>query len=148
MLQVWAILPSLVQKRRFYLMSTKSMLHQAMLNEWAARFSDQKASGLTIVEWCQQNNVSEHQFYYWKRQLKDEVVSQALPDIVPLAMPSVSPITTTTEVTRKTCASCTSCTTFPSNSCAKITLNGVSIEIDSSAPESFIKSLIKAVRHA
>lgn len=99
-------------------MSTKPMLHQATLSEWAARFSDQKASGLTIVEWCQQNGFSEHQFYYWKRRLKDEVVSQALPEIVPLAMPSVShaPVT---EVTRETCASCT---TFPSNSCAKITL--------------------------
>lgn len=31
-------------------MSTKSMLHQASLSEWTARFSDQKASGLTIVE--------------------------------------------------------------------------------------------------
>ncbi len=125
-------------------MSTKSMLHQAMLNEWVARFSDQKSSGLTIVEWCQQNNFSEHQFYYWKRQLKDEVVSHALPEIVPLAVPSVTPIPTA-EVTGETC---TSCTTFASNSCAKITLNGICIEIDSSAPEVFIKSLIKAVRHA
>ena len=113
-----------------------------MLNEWVARFSDQKSSGLTIMEWCQQNNFSEHQFHYWKQQLKDEVVSQALPEIVPLAVPSVTP---TAEVTGETCASCT---TFSSNSCAKITLNGISIEIDSSASEAFIKSLIKAVRHA
>ncbi len=125
-------------------MSTKSMLHQVMLNEWAARFSDQKASGLTIVEWCEQNNFSEHQFYYWKRQLKEEVVSQSLPEIVPLAMPSVSPASVT-EAARETCASCT---TFASNSCAKITMNGVSIEIYSSASEAFIRSLIKAVRHA
>ena len=120
-------------------MSTKSMLHQAMLTEWAARFSDQKASGLTVSEWCLQNSFSKYQFFYWKRQLKDEVVSQSLPEIVPLSLPPV------TEVARETCASCT---TFASNSCAKITLSGISIEIDSSAPEDFIKRLIQAVRHA
>lgn len=115
-----------------------------MLNEWAVRFSDQKASGLTVSEWCQQNNFSKHQFFYWKRQLKDEFVSQSLPEIVPLSLPSAPP-DPVTEVAREACASCT---TFASNSCARITLNGISIEIDSSASEAFIKNLIKAVRHA
>ena len=87
-------------------MSTKSMLHQAMLNEWATRFSDQKSSGLTIAEWCQQHNFSEHQFYYWKRQLKDEVVSQSLPDIVPLTMPS-TPVGSSPQVALESCASST-----------------------------------------
>ena len=67
-------------------MSTKSMLHQAMLNEWATRFSDQKSSGLSVVDWCRQNNISRDQFFYWKRKLKDEMITSNLPDIVPLSM--------------------------------------------------------------
>ncbi len=69
-------------------MSTKSLLHQAKLNEWISRFADQKASGLTVAEWCKQNSLSEYKYFYWKRLLKEEAIEQALPDIVPLAMPS------------------------------------------------------------
>ncbi|MCR5419522.1 MAG: hypothetical protein K6E98_00775 [Lachnospiraceae bacterium] len=133
-------------------MSTKSLLHQAKLKEWASRFIDQKASGLSVAEWCKQNNLSQHKFFYWKRLLKEEAIEQTLPDIVPLAMPSVTADVSQTQVTsqvptlaRETRASCT---TFASNSCARLFINGVCIEIESSAPESFITNLIRAVRHA
>ena len=69
-------------------MSTRSMIHQAMLTEWATRIADQKESGLSVSEWCKLNNLTEHKYFYWKRQLKEEAVEQALPEIVPLAMPA------------------------------------------------------------
>ena len=135
-------------------MSTNSMIHKAKLNEWAARLADQKASGLSVSEWCRQNNLSQYKYFYWKRQLKDEMTLQALPDIVPLAIPA-SPVvpevpssTKPTELAGATCASCASCASFPSNSCARVLINGMTVEIDSSASEAFIRSLIKAVRHA
>ena len=131
-------------------MSTRSILQQAKLNDWASRFADQKASGLSIKEWCSQNNMSQHKYFYWKRILKENAIEQALPEIVPLAMPSVpidpSPvIPSSTDSTRESCASCTS---FASNSCARLYVNGICIELDSSASEAFIRNLIKAVRHA
>ena len=61
-------------------MSTNSLLHQARLAEWAPHIADQKASGLTVTAWCEQNNISRDKFFYWKRLLKDEAVSQMLPD--------------------------------------------------------------------
>ena len=134
-------------------MSTKSMLHQAMLNEWATRFADHKASGLSVAQWCKENNLSQYKYFYWKRQLKDEVTLQALPDIVPLAMPASPvipevPTPRSSELASATCASCASCASLPSNSCARVLINGMTIEIDSSASEAFIRALIKAVRHA
>ena len=39
-------------------MNTKQQLHQLRLNEWSSRFSDQKASGLTVKQWCDQSNLS------------------------------------------------------------------------------------------
>ena len=132
-------------------MSTKSMLHQTMLNEWAARFADQKASGLSVAQWCKENNLSRYKYFYWKRQLKDEVTLQALPDIVPLAMPA-SPVVPEVPAPAMSSglasATCASCASFPSSSCARVLINGMTIEIESSAPEPFIRSLIKAVRHA
>ena len=134
-------------------MSTKSLLHQAKLNEWISRFADQKASGLTVTEWCIQNNLSKYKYFYWKRLLKEEAIEQALPDIVPLAMPSspMNPtqvITGSSELASASSATRASYTSFASSSCARLFINGICIELDSSAPESFIKSIIKAVRYA
>ena len=133
-------------------MSTKSLLHQARLNEWATRITEQKSSGLSVVEWCRQNNTSKDKFFYWKRLLKNETVTQMLPEIVPLAMGSSVALPSQPQSTSPAhtsgCTTCTSCTTFTPTSCAKIFLNGMTIELDSSAPEHFLRSLIKAVRHA
>ena len=138
-------------------MSTRSLLHQARLNEWLKRFADHKASGLSVTDWCLQNNISKYKFFYWKRLLKDEAVTQMLPEIVPLAMPASVPATpsvpsepalSTTDTTSATRATHASCTTFTPNSCARVYINGMTIEPDSSASESFIHTLIKAVRYA
>ena len=130
-------------------MSTKSILHQAKLNEWASRFADQKSSGLSVAEWCERNNLSQYKFFYWKRQLKEEAIGQVLPEIGPLAMPSVPAnetlVVPTAAVGSETCASCA---TFTSNLCARLYINGICIELDSSANELFISNIIKAVRHA
>lgn len=71
-------------------MNARQKLHQAKLNEWAAAFADHKTSGLTIRQWCDQNNVSFHAFNYWKYLLKEEVVSQVLPDIAEVPVPALS----------------------------------------------------------
>ena len=36
-------------------MNSKQKIYQAQMKEWATRFADQKASGLTVKEWCDQN---------------------------------------------------------------------------------------------
>lgn len=71
-------------------MNTKQKLHQLRLNEWSSRFSDQKASGLTVKQWCDQNNLSIHTYNYWKHLLKEELASQVLPDIVPVSLPDTT----------------------------------------------------------
>ena len=47
-------------------MNSHQKLHQALLSEWASRFADQKASGLTVRDWCSQDNLSIHKYNYWK----------------------------------------------------------------------------------
>lgn len=131
-------------------MSSQSIIHQTKLNDWISKFADQKASGLSVTEWCLRNNLSRYKFFYWKRQLKDELVTQSLPDIVPLSLsttqlPTVSDFATTSSLDSATRASCA---TFATGSCARIYINGITIELESSASEHFIQTLIKAVRHA
>ena len=132
-------------------MNAKQKLHQAKLAEWAARFVDQKASGLTVRQWCEQNNVSFHAYHYWKHQLKEEAADQLLPDIVPLSFPadlhtelSGNPLPhTPVRANRAIRADHTNASTS-----VNVTINGILLEMNSSIPEDFLISIIRTVRYA
>ena len=131
-------------------MNAKQKLHQAHLQEWATRFADQKASGLTVKQWCEQNHFSIHTYNYWKHLLKEEVVDQLLPDIVPVTVPvasdTVLPSAPTTH--DSICANCTNRAIHSNSSIVKLTIKGISVEIDASVSEEFLRTLIRAVRYA
>jgi transposase-like protein len=38
--------------------------------EWLKRIERQKRSGLGVAAWCRQEGLKEHQFQYWRGQLK------------------------------------------------------------------------------
>ncbi len=120
-------------------MKTTVITHQTSLKLWASRISEQKASGILVNDWCNQNGVSRHQFYYWKRQLKEACLDSLLPDIVPIAVP------TTGAPDNTSCTTRTTCTINPTN---RITLPGISLEMDDSVPTDMLLNIIKAVRHA
>lgn len=123
-------------------MNTKQKLHQLRLNEWSSRFSDQKASGLTVKQWCDQNNLSIHTYNYWKHLLKEELASQVLPDIVPVSLPD------TTNELLPMVSNNSSLTNRAIRSTEKLTINNISIEVDSAISAAFLTTLIKAVRDA
>ena len=127
-------------------MNTRQKVHQLHLQEWACRFAEQKSSGLTIQQWCSQNNYSVHAYNYWKHILKEEVAEQMLPDIVPLSLPDTAPansvITDSVSSNLTTCAIRANCAT------ARLMVNDVVIEVGSDSPEDFLCRLIKAVRYA
>ena len=123
-------------------MNTKQKLHQLRMNEWTTRFSNQKTSGLTIKEWCNQNNLSIHTYNYWKHAPKEELASQVLPDIVPIVIPE-TPASPAPIVSND--SALTNCVI---RSIAKLTYNNISIEFDSDISEAFLVTIIKVVRHA
>ena len=130
-------------------MNARQKLHQIHLQEWTVRFADQKASGLTVRQWCEQNKLSFHTYNYWKHLLKEEVVEQALPDIVPLSLPVLSDSSSSLETTVPDVRSIRANRSIRSNnSNVKMLINGVSIEIDTAISEEFLGKLIKAVCHA
>ena len=128
-------------------MNAKQKLHQVRLQEWAGRFAEQKASGLTVRQWCEVNHFSFHTYNYWKHLLKEEVVDQTLPDIVPLSIPAVSDSDSSLEITKLPSLR-SNRAIRPNHSLVKLGINGLSIEIEDSVPEKFLSKLIKAVRYA
>ncbi len=128
-------------------MNAKQKLHQAKLQEWTARFAEQKVSGLTVRQWCEINHFSFHTYNYWKHLLKKEAVDQALPDIVPLSISAVTDSVSSLEMTGLR-SILSNCAIRPNHSMVKLGINGFSIEIEDSVPEEFLAKLIKAMRYA
>lgn len=132
-------------------MNAKQKLHQAHLAEWAARFSEQKASGLTIRQWCEQNNVSIHKYNYWKHQLKEQVVDQMLPEIVQVSVPAqLSSSDTSFPENTHPAADRTNCANRANHTNPNIRLcvDGVALELEPSVSEDFLRTLIRAVHYA
>lgn len=125
----------------------KTKLHQARLQEWAGRFAEQKASGLTVRQWCEVNHFSFHTYSYWKHLLKEEVVDQVLPYIVPIPVSAVPEYLSPLEATEV--SSIRSNRAIRSNqSFMKLNINVISIEIDDSVSVEFLSKLFKAVHYA
>jgi len=127
-------------------MSLNTELHQMHLNEWAIKFADQKASGLTVKQWCKENNLSIHKYNYWKHLIKQELASQFLPDIVPLTLTQEISSSTSNVLSNNSVINSTTCA-IRSNT-TSLSMNGISFELDSSISEEFLCTLIKAVRNA
>lgn len=70
-------------------MNANQKIHNANLAKWVALFKEQKVSGLTVRDWCDNQGINTHTFYYWKSKAKEAYVDSALPDIVPLQPPIV-----------------------------------------------------------
>lgn len=43
---------------------------------WKEYLQNQKNSGLSVRIWCSENQISQPQFYYWKRKLGQETSAQ------------------------------------------------------------------------
>ncbi len=40
---------------------------------WKQRLEEIKQSDLTVGEWCSQNGVSKHAYYYWRKKILDSI---------------------------------------------------------------------------
>jgi transposase-like protein len=67
------------------------------LNNWATLIADCLNSGLTKREWCRQNGIKEHVFYYWLKKVRaasaDSFI-QAHPELEELQNKKPDPIPT------------------------------------------------------
>lgn len=58
-------------------MSTDTpMARRAM---WQQRLDNWQHSGLSSAEWCRQQQLPEHQFFYWKRKLLSVAENKLIP---------------------------------------------------------------------
>ena len=44
------------------------------LQEWERQIEEQKTSGLSVQEWCEQNGIAAKTYYYHLRKVKEEML--------------------------------------------------------------------------
>lgn len=132
-------------------MNAHTKLHIAKLQEWTQRFIDQRASGIGAKRWCVEHHLSYYAFTYWKRQVKEAVVDQALPDIVPLSLPVTGcrpSLPVAADSTFSADRANHSNHTISDIDTVHLSINGLDMQLCSDIPESFLAKLIKVVRDA
>ena len=69
----------------------------AKLSKWQQQVNQQKASGLSIRCWCEQNALTEQQFYYRLRQVREAVLDtiESCSDVQLVRLPEIEPSTDT-----------------------------------------------------
>ena len=132
-------------------MESGQKIQQAKPTKWVVLFQEQASSGLTIKDWCSQNDVSIHAYHYWKRIAKETYVNSLITDIVPLPLPKspfLPDVSSNTQPEhelynlRESCESQT-----PTSSPVCVSIVDIHIEIGSKASDEMISHIIKAVRH-
>ena len=133
-------------------MNVNQTMHQANLSKWTALFHEQRQSGLTIKDWCSQNNVSVYAFFYWKRIAKEAYVQSILPESVPQPQSgqlSCRPDSTVATEKHELYNLSNLCDhqTQPTPAPITISLDNIRITFDADASDERILQILKAVRH-
>lgn len=55
----------------------KSVRHEMLRSKWSEIIKRHAQSGLPVRKWCEENNISSTQFYYWLRVVRQESLIQA-----------------------------------------------------------------------
>ena len=123
-------------------MNAKSKIHQMKLSKWMAIFQEQKQSNLSIKDWCSQNNISRHAFYYWRKIATESYMDSVMPDIVPIAMSH--------PVSEHELSNSRELYNLPDTNSHAVTIStgDIHIEIGDSATDDIVYAILKAVRHA
>lgn len=71
-------------------MDMRSVRHQVEAQEWQKRIMAHRSSGLSVKQWCTENNARENRYYYWLNVLRNEemAVNKPAGNFAELQLPS------------------------------------------------------------
>lgn len=110
---------------------------QYNLQHWAPIIKECKNSGMTAKEWCRSKDVDPQKFYYWQRQLTEEIASSIVTTTLPkpvsqsfveLAIPLPEPKSISADIV--------------------ITTGSTRLEIKNSADMLLVTEILKVLSHA
>ncbi|MDF2614082.1 MAG: Transposase [Clostridia bacterium] len=119
-------------------MSIKDSTREYRLSGGLPIIKECRNSGMSVKNWCEQNDVNEKRFYYWQRKLR-EAAAEALPSAakqptfvqVPVPMESPSPSERPAFI--------------PS---MVLKVGNASLELSETVPPELLASVLKVLTHA
>ena len=70
-------------------MDTRLAKRNYSIQQWKAIIQDRNNTNLTVDEYCKQNGLSRHSYFYWLRIIREEALEQsATSGFVELSLPS------------------------------------------------------------
>ena len=58
-------------------MDTRLATQEIRIQQWAGIIRSRNGSGLTVDKFCELNNISRNQYYYWLRKLKEHTLERS-----------------------------------------------------------------------
>lgn len=70
-------------------MDTRSAKRNYCIQQWKAIIQDRNNTNLTVDEYCKQNGLSRHSYFYWLRIIREEALEQSAESgFVELSLPA------------------------------------------------------------
>ena len=57
-------------------MGVQAMKHAALLQEWSAKITECRSSGMSVKAWCGKQGIPVKRYYYWEKQFVAEATQQ------------------------------------------------------------------------
>ena len=64
-------------------MGVQAIKHEALLQEWTARFAECRSSGMSVKAWCEAQGLSIKTYYYWEKRVVARANQQAIIPMTP-----------------------------------------------------------------
>ena len=110
-------------------MDTRLATANIRLRMWTDIIRRRTESGLSVREWCLQNDVSRDQYFYWLRKVKAAALQGTGPEFVEIKDPYAS-------------------LSFQPDAQATLLVGDVSILVHQGTPDDLMVRMIRAARHA
>ena len=109
-------------------METRLVKRQIQLQKWACIFKDQAESGLTIENYCREHAITKDAYYYWLRKAREAAVECMDNTFVEINPPVSKKSEFTAQMT--------------------VSINGITLGVNTDTPKSLILSTIGVLRNA
>ena len=122
-------------------MDTRSAKRNYCIQQWKAIIQDRNNSKLTVDEYCKQNGLSRHSYFYWLRIIREEALKQPTSSgFVELSLPtgasSETSMITTIPIEK------------PTPSQLTLSINGITILVSENTSSALLAKTIGVIKNA
>lgn len=118
---------------------TKKATSAVRLRSWKEVFQTRAESGLSVKEWCHDNDIPESRYYYWQKKLRRTAIEAACKE----KFVEIHPDNFPTELSADRVLS-----PISNDAVMSIEVNGMHLNINGQVPEDVLATVLRVMRYA